>query len=132
MYSCEIWGKCAKIENGIATFGNSGWERFHSRICKNIIGAHKRAFNTATLAEMGTYPVSIEINRRMIRYLLRYKTIQKDRLVYKAFIEQQKVKNTTNTWVTKAREILDKNWYSYIFKSLTDEGETDINAKIIL
>ena len=63
------------MENEIATFGNSSWERFHLRICKNNIGAHKGASNIATLAEMGRYPISIEIHKRMIRYLLRFNII---------------------------------------------------------
>ena len=27
-----------------------------------------------------------------------------------------------NTWVTKVKEILDKNGYSFVFKSVTDNG----------
>ena len=100
------------MENEITTFRNSSRERFHSRIFKNIIGAHKRAPSIATLTEMGRYPISIEIHKRMIRYLLRFKTIQKNRLVYKDFIEQQKVK-THNKYVSQK---LEKNGYSYIFK----------------
>ena len=76
------------MESDITKFGNSSWERFHTRICKNILGVHKGASNIATMTEIGRYPIGIDIHKRMIRYLLRFKTMEKERLVYKAFKEQ--------------------------------------------
>ena len=91
----------------MAAIMESVWESFHNRICKNII-EHKGASNIATLSEMDSYLISIEIHKGMIKYLLRFKTMEKDRLVYKAFLEDQNNNNTTNIWVAKTREILDR------------------------
>ena len=103
LYSCEIWGKSGKLDGNIENFGNSIWERFHTRICKNILGVHRWASNIATLTEIGRYPISIEIHKRMIRYLLRFKNMDEEKLVYKAFKEQQKDTNNKNNWVGKIK-----------------------------
>ena len=124
LYSCEIWGKCDKMEENTENIGKTIWERFHLRACKNIIGAHKRASNIATLAEIGRYPIGIEIHKRMIRYLLRMKNVEEERFLYSAFLDQQKGKNKINNWVTKTKEILDKSGYSFIFKIATDKEKT--------
>ena len=129
LYSCEIWGKCMKIENNVATFGNSTWERFHTRICKNILGVHRRASNLASVAELGRYPITIEIKKRMVRYFLRFRGMNKNRLVYKAFEEQLKDETNPNNWVKKVEEILNGSGFSFIFNEATElNNETAIKG----
>ena len=53
----------------------------------------------------------------MTIYLLRFKTIQNDRI------------HTTKTWVTKAREILDKTGIFDIFEGITGESDNDNEIK---
>ena len=88
------------------------------------------ASNIAMLVEIGRHPIRIEIHQRMIRYLLRFKNMEKDRLVYKAFLEQQKDKNSLNTWVTRVREILDKIGFSFIFKRVTEKNDKMVLKEI--
>ena len=106
-----------QIEN---VFGNSTWERFHTRICKNILGVHRRASNLASLAELGRYPITIEIKKRMVRYFLRFRGMNKNRLVYKAFEEQLKDETNPNNWVKKVEEILNGSGFSFIFNEATE------------
>ena len=120
LYACEIWGKNEKIGGEIADMGKTIWEGFHIRACKNLIGAHKRAPNLATLAEIGRYPINIEIHKRMIRHLLRSKNIEEERLLYSAFTE--KLSNKTNNWIEMAKEIVDNTGHSYMFQMATNRN----------
>ena len=89
MYACEIWGENIKTMNNIADFGNSPCERFHTRVCKNILGAHRKTSNIATLLEIGRFPISSEIQMRMVKYLFRLETLDTSGLLYSAYLEQK-------------------------------------------
>ena len=71
LYSCEIWGKRVKLEENIEKIMNTVCEKLHTKVCKNILGVHKKASNITTLAEIGRYPMYIDIHTNMTKYLLR-------------------------------------------------------------
>ena len=58
----------------------------------------------------------------MVRYLLRSKNIGEERLLYSAFTERQKLSNETNTWIEKAKEIVDNTGHSYMFQMATNRN----------
>ena len=114
LYTSEIWGKMKNNEN-IRDIGKSLIERFHFKICKQIIGVNRKTSNIATIAELGRYPLYIDIQTMIIKYLLRFKTIKQERLLFKAYQEEiQNIKEKRN-WICNAKDILDKNGLSYIF-----------------
>ena len=125
LYSCEIWGKRVKLEENIEKIVNTVWEKLHTKVCKNILGVHRKASNITTLAEIGRYPMYIDIHTNMTKYLLRLKNTGKERLVCKAYQEQLDETENRNHWVWKMKEILDKDGYSYIFLGIT-ENESEI------
>ena len=130
LYSSEVWGKNINIAEDIQKIGNSLLERFHNRICKDILGVHKRASNLASLAELGRFPIYIEIHNRMIRFLLRFRGMKKDKLVYKAFQEQLHKGQNNSSWVKKTKEILDKNGLSFIFEKVINEEKEILGPEI--
>ena len=129
LYACEIWG-ITKNNGNIDGLGKSVIERFHFKICKQIIGVNRKASNIAVLAELGRYPLYIEIQERMIKYLLRFRIIQKDRLLFKAYQEQIKNLDENENWLNNTKNILDRNGFSYVFinqiKSGSIIGENNI------
>ena len=114
LYTCEIWGKM-KISEIIGEIGKSLIERFHFKICKQVVGVNRKTSNIATIAELGRYPLYIDIQTMIIKYLLRFKTIKKERLLFKAYQEQIENINEQRNWIYNAKNILDKNGLSYIF-----------------
>ena len=114
LYTCEIWGHMKNNEN-ISNMGKSVIERFHFKICKQVIGVNRKASNIATIAELGRYPLFIDIQTMVIKYLLRFKTIKKERLLFKAYQKEIQNINEKRNWIYNAKNILDKNGLSYIF-----------------
>ena len=114
LYASEIWGIMANNAN-IEKIGKSLIERFHLKICKQILGVHRKATNLAVFSELGRYPLYIEIQERMIKYFLRFKVMKDDRLAFKAYREQIENKNNNQNWVSNIEKILGQNGLSYIF-----------------
>ena len=67
-YACEIWGY---IENkhDLSSIGRSPIERFHLKVCKQILGVHRKTSNIATLSELGRYPLKLDIQKSIVKYL---------------------------------------------------------------
>ena len=84
LYACEIWGANIKASNSLKSLGETTWERFHIQVCRNILGVHRGTSKIATLAEIGRYPIEIDVHMHMIRYLLRFGTMHEEKLVVKA------------------------------------------------
>ena len=114
LYACEIWGH-SDNKHDISNLGKSAIEKFHLKVCKHIIGVHRKASNVATLTELGRYPLQFDIQNRLIKYLLRFNMIEKNRLVYKAYLEETQNITTANSWLGYSKKILDNSGLSYIF-----------------
>ena len=116
LYSCEVWGLNEKIPNDINKLHASYCELFHTKCCKNFLGVSKMTTNIATLAELGRYPLYIDIHKKMIKYFLRFETLEKERLLYESYMEQKnELKNNTTNWLTQISDILNKNGFSFVF-----------------
>lgn len=102
------------IIGNIQEIGKSLVERFHMKVCKRLLGVHKRTTNLAVLAELGRSPLYIEIEERIIRYLLRFKPIKEDRLVIRAYNEQIDTLNENDNWLSSTRDIINRNGFSYV------------------
>ena len=120
MYGCEIWGITMKTKD-ITEIGSEIWERFHLRVCKNMLGVHKNTTNIAVLSEMGRYPLSHDIHKQMTKFFLRFEDMAGTRLAKKAFEEQKNSKNDKN-WVTTTKNFLDNLGLSYIYNRIIREG----------
>ena len=133
MYGCEIWGITMKTKD-ITEIGSEIWERFHLRVCKNMLGVHKNTTNIAVLSEMGRYPLSHDIHKQMTKFFLRFEDMAGTRLAKKAFEEQKNSKNDKN-WVTTTKNFLDNLGLSYIYNKDISEGpltKTEINRRSII
>ena len=113
MYGCEVWGASMKEERNFEKLGEEAWERFHLRVCKNILGVHKYTSNVAVLSEIGRYPISHDIHKQMVKYLLRFDNMAENRIAKKC-IEEQKQDHTGDHWLTRTKTFLDKLGLSYI------------------
>ena len=134
LYSCEIWSMTENLPNDIENIHTSTYERFQTRCCKNILGVNNKTTNITTLAELGKYPLYIDIHKKMIKYFLRLQTLKKERLLYKAYIEQKNgLKNKDTNWLSKIKDILDKTGFSFVFdmKKTKNSGENpNIDIKL--
>ena len=96
LYSCEAWG-----DTTLKKPFESKTEKLHLSMCKQVLGIHKRAFNVGTLAELGRFPLYVDIETQMFKYLQRFIYADKERLLYKAFQEESMLDLAYETgWVT--------------------------------
>ena len=125
LYSCEVWGMEEKIPNNVINLHTS-CELFHIKCCKNILGVSKKTTNIATLAELGRYPLYIDIHKKMIKYFLRFETLEKGRLLYESYIEQiNEQLNNQKNWLSQIKDILNQNGFTFVFNS----NETDCSEE---
>ena len=60
----------------------SPFEKLHLKFCKQTIGVHRNAHNLAARAELGKYPLEMNILISVLRYYLRLKTYTKGTLLH--------------------------------------------------
>ena len=66
----------------------------------------------------------------IIKYLLRFKTIKKERLLFKAYQEQIESINEQKNWIYNAKNILDRSGLSYIFINHTNSTDVISQKRI--
>ena len=111
LYACEAWGEDTyyDLKDASPTFKDP-FEKLQLKICKQILGVHRKTMNIPVLAELGRFPLKISIDTQMIKYFIRFSNISDDRHMYKIYKESLKPEN------------LPKNkWFSYI-KRITEES----------
>ena len=121
MYGCEIWGVTIKNDKDVSEIGGEIWERFHLRVCKNILGVHKSTSNIAVLSEIGRYPISHDIHKQMVKYLLRFEEMAENRLAKKTYEEQKRDPTNDKLWVSRTHSFLDKIGLSFIHLTKGEE-----------
>ena len=66
-YYSEVWGTFVKSD--FKSWDNSPIEKAHLQFCKRYLKVHKIASNMAIRAELGKYPMIIDINKKILNYL---------------------------------------------------------------
>ena len=66
-YNSEVWGTFVKSD--FKSWGNSPIEKTHLQFCKRYLEVHNKASNMASRAELGKYPIIIDINKKILNYL---------------------------------------------------------------
>jgi hypothetical protein len=90
LYASEIWGpQILSMENRDVMFhiGKMATVTAQQKIAKSILDVPKKTSNIGVLAELGLYPLYIDIAINVIKFYKRLASIDQSRLVYKAFIE---------------------------------------------
>ena len=71
-YGCEIWApyllKGLKDENFIDICDKPSSENIHVKVCKLILGVHRKATNNAVRGELGSYPLLISMLTLSFKY----------------------------------------------------------------
>ena len=92
LYCSEVWrvhllGRLTNIEIFKKKLFNiiSNVEKLHIKFCKRVLGVHSKSTNLAVIAELGRYPMIIQISTLVIKYWLRINSrIYEDQFVGKA------------------------------------------------
>ena len=97
LYNSEIWGAMGhhvnerQLQGECGTtnlyFKNNQYEKMHLRWCKYILGVNGKSTNIAVLAELGRYPLRVEVLTNSIKYWLRMIGANPGSLLYDCYRE---------------------------------------------
>ena len=66
-YNSEVWG--AFVKSDFKSWDLSPIEKTHLQFCKRYLEVHNKASNIACRAELGKFPLIIDINKKILSYL---------------------------------------------------------------
>ena len=123
LYACEAWGDSTyyNVKDALPNFKDP-FEKLQLRVCKQILGVHRKTMNIPVLAELGRFPLKLSIDVQMIKYFIRFNSISKDRYIYKIYKESLKSDNCTKSkWFFYIKRIVDEIGFSYIWINQVNE-----------
>ena len=98
LYCCEIWGgfgwkkhpdERISLLNQLLLTDSTEYEKLNIKLCKQILRLPSRASNIACRAELGRYPLMINIIVAMLKYDRRLRSLGPNDLVSHAYMSQK-------------------------------------------
>ena len=65
-YNSEVWGPFVKSD--FKSWDSSAIEKTYLQLCKRYSEVHNKTFNIACRAELGKFPLIIDINKKILNY----------------------------------------------------------------
>ena len=129
LYGAEVWGvslvnfgKVFKLETGNSKrYFKNDIESVHLKWLKYILGVNKRSSSIAVLAEVGEYPLIVDVCRQLAKYWLRMKEIDRNSLLYLCYqMNEQMIQNESVCWLENVHTLLK------LCKIRTEENDIDV------
>ena len=110
-YSSEVWGptllKGLNDNNLMALCNKPTVESIHVKFCKYILGVHRKATNAAVIAELGSYPIMIEIACKAVKFWIHLQNYNQNSLVFKCLLENyDQFYKGKDCWIKSISKIL--------------------------
>jgi exonuclease III len=120
LYNSEVWGAELKLslqkailkgnvynKNYLKDIDECPPEQAHLKFCKMLLGVNRFTSNLASRAELGRFPLVIEIYVGIVKYWLRLNQLPEDRLVVDALkLNEQLHEQGHFTWSSMVKHIL--------------------------
>jgi hypothetical protein len=117
LYNCEIWGpticdldKLLEINVGKSQlYYKYPHEKLHMKWAKYILGVNSKSTNIAVTAEIGQYPLMIDIICTTVKYWARMSEIRTDSLLHDCYKSNiQSARNGEKCWISFIENIANK------------------------
>ena len=116
LYGSEIWGSTmvysklfSKEPNKTKLYFQPNFEKIHLQWCKHMLGTNRRSSNIGVIAELGRYPLIIEVLMNTLKYWIRLRNVDQDTLIYDSYNESKHLYEIKdNCWLRNIKEILNK------------------------
>ena len=83
-------------------------EMVQTKFNKMLLGVHRKAANTATYAELGVYPLAVDITLEIVKFWLHVLSSGTDSLVHDCYMYQIQEINSAKCWLSAVKSILIK------------------------
>ena len=89
-YGSEAWALHLTLDHG--KWDKTTTERTHLNFLKHILGVNRSTNNIICRAEPGRYPVSINVNTRIINFYKHLRNMPKDTIIHQTYLSDEKLK----------------------------------------
>ncbi|XP_078659029.1 uncharacterized protein LOC144904189 [Branchiostoma floridae x Branchiostoma belcheri] len=128
LYGCQIWGTEQQHDT-------SPIENVHNQFCKNILGVFRNSSNIACRAELGRFPLDIDICIYIVKFWLRLVQMETTShpLQMDALLLQHSLPTNTRrrTSLQRVKDILDHNGYSFLWHSDNSRRDPEHVVKML-
>ena len=83
-YGSEIWALSSTLDDD--KWDISSTERNQLKFVKHILGINRSVNNLLCRAELGRYPISIEINHKILNFYKHIRELPRDSIAYQAYV----------------------------------------------
>ena len=142
LYNSDIWG--AEVPSPIQSYilnndiknekkylkfiNECAYEQLHLKFCKMLLGLKRHTSNIASRAEIGRFPLFIEVQINIIKYWLRLISLPENRLIVDALNSNIRLhENGTYSWISMVKYILESTGMQHIWIN----RQTDNKNKIL-
>ena len=91
-YGSEIWALNSTLNDD--KWNISSTERIHLNFVKHILGINRSVNNLLCRAELGRYPISIEINHKILNFYKHIRELPRDSIAYQAYVTDDTAQGT--------------------------------------
>ena len=91
-YGSEIWALNPTLDDD--KWDISSTERIHLNFVKHILGINRSVNNLLCRAELGRYPISIEINHKILNFYKHIRELPRDSIAYQAYVIDDRTQGT--------------------------------------
>ena len=108
-YGSVVWGPLyahkVTTTNFMSTCNDSPIEKLNTKMCKYLLGVHKKSTNDAVRGELGRYPLLIKILDYSFRYFKKMKDSSFNSLV-KVSCEDTDIRSLTTSWYNSMSRLI--------------------------
>ena len=109
LYGSEVWGSAILSENNPIN-------KFTNKFYRTLLGVPRHTSNAGIHAELGRFPIHVNIQKAMIKYWFRLLTLPKDRLASHCYWSLLDCKTTTDPWLNAIKKIITSTGQYFIWE----------------
>lgn len=87
LYGCEVWGPLSKLD--YARWDKHPIESLHAEFLRNILRVQRKTPTNACRAELGRFPLALNIQKRSLKFWTHLKFSAEDTIKFQAFKTQE-------------------------------------------
>lgn len=123
LYGSEIWGSHTSTEKNCIN-------KFTNKFYRTLLGVPRHSSNAGTHAELGRFPVQINIHHSMLKYWFRIISLPTDRLAAHCYWTILNSNTTNDPWLNTIQNIINSSGQYFIWndqKSLPTLDKTTLH-----
>lgn len=110
LYGSEVWGSTIVSENNPIN-------KFTNKFYRTLLGVPRYTSNAGIHAELGRFPIHVNIQKSMTKYWFRLITLPKDRLASHCYWSLLDSNTTKDPWLNAIKKIINSTGQYFIWEN---------------